>query len=113
MATAFAEEAVYVHEVANLNGADIARATGVAGSTARAWLARTRSPGRARAAERLVELSAIVERLARVMDPGYIAVWLRKPIRALDDRKPLDVIRDGDFREVSKLVAAMESPTAA
>jgi len=113
MASAFAQEAVYVHETANLNGIDIARATGVADSTARAWLAGTRSPSRTRAAERLVELSAIVERLVRVMDPDYIAVWLRKPIRALDDRKPLDVIRDGDFREVSKLVAAMESPTAA
>lgn len=112
MATAFAEEAVYVHEVADLNGADIARATGVAGSTARAWLARTRSPGRARAAERLVELSAIVERLARVMDPGYIAVWLRKPNPSLDDEKPLDVIRKGGYRRVSRTVAALESPPA-
>ena len=112
MASAFAKEAVYVHEAAKLNGIDIARATGVADSTARAWLAGTRSPSRSHAAERLVELSAIVERLVRLMEPEYIAVWLRKPIRALDDRKPLDVIRDGDYREVSKLVAALESPTA-
>jgi len=113
MTSAFAQEAVYVHEAAKLNGIDIARATGVADSTARAWLAGTRSPSRSHAAERLIELSAIVERLVRLMDPDYIAVWLRKPIPALDDRKPLDVIREGDYREVSKLVAALESPTAA
>jgi uncharacterized protein (DUF2384 family) len=112
MVSAFAEEAVYVHEVANLNGADIARATGVAGSTARAWLAKTRSPGRARAAERLVELSAIVERLVRIMDPEYIPVWLRKPNPALDDDKPLDVIREGGYRRVARIVAALESPPA-
>jgi uncharacterized protein (DUF2384 family) len=112
MSTVFAEEAVYVHEVAHLNGADIARATGVASSTARAWLARTRSPGRTNAAERLVELSAIVERLVRVIDPEYIPVWMRKPNPALGDRKPLDVIREGGYLEVSRVVAALESPTA-
>jgi hypothetical protein len=112
MSSAFAQEAVFVHEAARLNGADIARATGVASSTARAWLAGTRSPGRARAAERLVELSALVERLIRVMDPDYVPVWMRKPNPALDDRKPLDVIRDGGYREVSRVVAALESPPA-
>jgi len=48
----------------------------------------------------------------RVMDPSYISIWMRKPIPALDDRKPLDVIRDGDYREVSRIVAALESPPA-
>jgi uncharacterized protein (DUF2384 family) len=112
MSSAFAQEAVFVHEVAHLNGADIARATGVASSTARAWLAGTRSPGRARAAERLIELSALVERLVKVMDPEYVSVWLRKPNPSLDDRKPLDVIRDGGYRDVSRLVAALESVPA-
>ena len=74
--------------------ADIARATGVARSTARAWLAHTRSPTGERA-ERLIELSALVERLARVMEPSYIAVWLRKPVPALGEHKPIDVIAGG------------------
>src|SRR5215207_4354270 len=59
-------EAVYLHEIAQLSDADIARATGVARSTARAWLAHTRSPTGDRG-ERLIELSAMVERLARLM----------------------------------------------
>lgn len=63
---------MYLHEIVKLTDADIARATGVARSTARAWLAHTRSPTGERA-ERLIELSALVERLARVMEPSYIA----------------------------------------
>ena len=100
-------EAVYLHEIAQLTDADIARATGVARSTARAWLARTRSPTGERA-ERLIELSALVERLARVMEPSYIAVWLRKPLPALGERKPIDVIAGGDYMRVAELVSTLE-----
>jgi hypothetical protein len=66
--------------------------TGAARSTARAWLAGSRTPTGSRA-ERLVELSALVERLMGVMDPSHIAVWLRKPVPALGGDKPLDVNR--------------------
>jgi len=46
------------------------------------------------------------------MDPSYISVWLRKPVPALDDDKPLEVIARGDYRRVAKLVSALEeSPT--
>ena len=100
-------EAVYLHEIARLGDADIARATGVARSTARAWLAHTRSPTGVRA-ERLIELSALVERLARVMEPSYIAVWLRKPVPALQERKPIDLIAAGQYMRVAELVSALE-----
>jgi uncharacterized protein (DUF2384 family) len=100
-------EAVYLHEIAQLTDSDIARATGVARSTARAWLARTRSPTGQRA-ERLIELSSLVERLARVMEPSYISVWLRKPLPALEEHKPIDVIAAGDYMRVAELVSALE-----
>ena len=75
------------------------------------WTAGTRAPTGERA-ERLVELSALIERLDRVIDPSYIAVWLRKPVPALEDDKPLDVIGRGDYRRVAALVSALEeSPT--
>ena len=82
-------------------------ATGAAASTARAWLAGTRGPSGERA-ERLIELSALVERLVPVMDPSYIAVWLRKPVPALGDDKPLDVIARGEYRRVARLISALE-----
>lgn len=107
----FTREAEFVNEMGHLSDGDIARATGAAPSTARAWLAGTRTPTGERA-ERLIELSALVERLTRVMDPSYIAVWLRKPVPALDDDKPLDVIGRGDYRRVARIVSALEeSPT--
>jgi hypothetical protein len=111
MATAFASEAAYIAEKGNLSVPDISRATGAHETTVRAWLRDARSPSGAHA-ERLAELSAIVERLAFVMDPAYIPVWMRKPIVLLDDDKPLDVIAEGDYRRVSRVVAGLESPGA-
>lgn len=111
MSTAFASEAVHVAETGRLSTADISRATGAHETTVRAWLRASRSPSGVKA-ERLAELSSIVERLARVMDPAYIPVWMRKPIALLDDDKPLDVIAGGDYRRVSRVVAGLESPGA-
>ena len=110
MATAihpYTREANRVHEIAGLTDVDIARATGSAPSSARAWLAGTRNPTGERA-ERLIELSALVERLGRVMDSSYIPVWLRRPIEALDDRKPLDLLARGHYRRVARVVSSLE-----
>jgi hypothetical protein len=45
------------------------------------------------------------------MDPEYIPVWLRKPLVALGDDKPLDVLARGDYRRLSRLISELESPT--
>ena len=103
----YAREARRVHDIAGLTGADIARATGATPSTARAWLAGTRNPTGVRA-DRLIELSALVERLQRVMDSSYISVWLRRPIEALNDREPLDLLAHGEFRRVTCVVSSLE-----
>src|SRR3954469_12882493 len=95
----------------NLTAPDISRATGAHETTVRAWLRDDRSPSGTHA-ERLVELSAIVERLSRVMDATYIPGWMGKPIPLLDDNKPLDVIAVGDYRRVSRIVAGLEAPGA-
>ena len=112
MATAFASEAIHVQATGHLSAADIARATGANETTVRAWLRGARSPSGPRA-ERLAELSSIVERLARVMRPEYVPVWLRKPVPLLDDDKPLDVIAAGEYRRVSRVLAGLESPGVA
>ncbi len=110
MDTAFAREVAYVREVGHLSDKDIARATGAGVSTVGAWMRRARTPSGVRA-ERLAELSAMVDRLARVMDPDYIPVWMRKPVAALGDDKPLDVLARGDYRRLSRLISELESPT--
>ena len=111
MATAFASEAAHIHKIGHLTVPDIARATGANETTVRAWLRDDRSPSGAYA-ERLAELSSIVERLVRVMQPTYVPVWMRKPVPLLDDDKPLDVIAAGDYRRVSRVLAGIEASGA-
>ena len=112
MANAFAMEAARVQETGHLSVADLARATSTNETTVRAWLRGSRSPSGVRA-DRLAELSSIVERLVRVMEPSYVPVWLRKPSPLLDDDKPLDVIAAGDYRRVGRVIAVLETPGAA
>jgi hypothetical protein len=77
----------------------------------RQWLARRSAPSGVRA-ERLAELSSLVERLARVIRPTYIPVWLSKPIPALDDDKPIDRIAQGDYRSLARLISGLEDSGA-
>src|SRR5207247_7360192 len=107
MTTAFAEEAIRIRELGHLTDRDIARATGAGVSTVGAWLRRTRSP-RGERAERVAELSAIVARLAPVIEPDYIPVWLHKPVPALGDEKPIDLLARGEWRPVVRVISGLE-----
>lgn len=105
--TSLAEEISRVASLGNLTAAHLAAATGGDPSSARRWIQGVRTPA-GQHATRALELTSLVERLAQIMDPAYIPTWLIKPIARLDDRRPVDAIRDGDYREVSRLVAALE-----
>ncbi|MGH9065997.1 MAG: helix-turn-helix domain-containing protein [Acidimicrobiales bacterium] len=112
MVTAFADEAVRIHRTAHLSDALIAEAVGAKPSTVRDWLKGRSSPTGTRA-RRLAELAEITDRLARVVDARYIPVWLVKPVEALDDRAPVEMIAGGQGRQVALLVSSLESPGAA
>jgi hypothetical protein len=60
----------------------------------------------------VIELAEMVERLERLIERDYIAVWLRKPVPLLDDDKPLDVIGRGEYRRVATVISGLESPGA-
>lgn len=111
MATAarasLAQETRRIAELGHLTAAQLATATGGDLSSARRWLRGTQAPTGVHA-ERALELAALVERLAQVMEPSYITVWLSKPVALLNDRRPIDVIRVGQFRKVSRLVSSLE-----
>ncbi len=111
MSTAFADEAVRIHSEGHLSHEVIAEAVGAAPSTVRDWLSGRSSPTGDRA-RRVADLGAIVDRLARVVDARYIPLWLLKPIEALDDERPVEVIARGDARRVAKLISGLESPGA-
>lgn len=109
--TAFSKEAIRLHNETHLTDAQIAGAVGAARSTVRDWLSERTSPSGSRA-QRVAELSEIVDRLKRIIDPEYIPVWLVKPIAALDDFTPSQLIARGDARRVAQLVSSLEYPGA-
>jgi uncharacterized protein (DUF2384 family) len=111
MATAFAQEAIRIHELAHLSDSEIAHAVGAAPSTVRDWFRGRTSPTGKRK-ERVAELAEIVDRLTRVMDPEYIPVWMAKPVEALGDQKPIQLIRQGKATRVARAISALESPGA-
>ncbi len=95
--------------MARLSDRAIAAATGAKPSTVRGWLSGRSEPTGARA-ERLIELAEMVKRLAVVLRPESISVWLQRPILALDDEKPIELIARGEYRRVAKLIAEIEYP---
>jgi hypothetical protein len=109
--TAFAEEVNRVRELGVATG-DIAVATGSAPATVNAWARATRQPSGAKR-ERLLELVALVDRLERVMAAAYVPLWLLKPVTALGDRPPLELLSKGRYRDVSRVVAELENDSFA
>ena len=105
--TAFADE---VRRVRNLGVAtgDIATATGSQPATVNAWARATRQPSGEKR-ERLLELVALVDRLERLMAASYVPLWLLKPVPALGDRRPLELLSKGRYRDVSRIVAELEN----
>jgi transcriptional regulator with XRE-family HTH domain len=111
MASAGAEEAIQIQKTGHLSDRDIARATGAAPGTAREWLAGPQRPS-GEDAERLAELSSLVERLARVIRHTYIPEWLNRSMDLLDDDKPIERIAAGDCHSVARLISGLEDPGA-
>jgi uncharacterized protein (DUF2384 family) len=87
----------------------VAAATGAKPGTGRGWLSGRSEPSGA-SAERLIELAEMIKRLALVLRPESIPVWLQRPILALDDEKPIELIARGEYRRVAKLIAEIEYP---
>jgi uncharacterized protein (DUF2384 family) len=102
-------EAQRIRDVAHLSDALIATATGARPSTVRDWFAGRSSPTGKRA-ERLIELSEMTDRLARVMKAEYIPVWLQRPVPVLHDEKPIELLARGDYRPVADVIADLEYP---
>ena len=105
--TAFANEVKRVRDLGLATG-DIAVATGSQPATVNAWARATRNPSGAKR-ERLMELVSIVDRLERVMAAAYVPLWLLKPVPALGDRRPLELLSKGRYRDVSRVVAELEN----
>ncbi len=52
----------------------------------------------------------MVRRLGRVLRAESIAVWLQRPVLALDDAKPIELIARGEYQRVARLISEIEYP---
>jgi transcriptional regulator with XRE-family HTH domain len=112
MPLSLATEAQRLRDGAHLSDELIAAATGARPSTVREWF-NGRSNPTGRRAQRLIELTEMADRMMRVMQPEYIPIWLSRPVEALDDAKPVDLLARGDYRAVAQVIAELEYPGAA
>jgi len=55
----------------------------------------------------------MVRRLGRVLRSESIVPWLQRPVLALDDEKPIELIARGEYRRVAKLISEIEYPGVA
>ena len=90
-----------------VDNADIARILGTTPRSVARWRHGGTDPSRHDWLDRLLELRAITDLAVRVMRASSAALWLRGPVPALDYGKPLDLIRDGEFRRVAAALAAL------
>jgi len=89
-----------------LNQADIARVIHANPRTVARWLQHETEPRRD-ARERVLELIAVLERLSGVLQPGAAHDWLFTPNPALEHHKPVDLLRDREYRRVLGAIDAL------
>jgi uncharacterized protein (DUF2384 family) len=89
-----------------LDQADLARMLDANPRTVSRWLSRQTAP-RHDVRERLLELIVVLEQLSGVLRPEPAHDWLLTPNPSLDYHKPVDLLREGEFRRVLGAIDAM------
>jgi uncharacterized protein (DUF2384 family) len=99
---------VDVVRTASLTTAEVADITGVRSRQVQHWLAGSHRP-QGDSKERLLELHYIIEQILDVYTPEGADIWLHGRNRRLDGRRPVDLLRDGDFEAVLYEVEQLKS----
>lgn len=82
-----------------VDAADVARVLGSSLRSVQRWNSGKVMP-RKDTEERALELASVLDLAAQVMPEEGARLWLRKPNADLAWRKPLDVVKEGGYREV-------------
>lgn len=93
-------------ERVDLDRVDVARVLDTNPRTVSRWLQRQAVP-RPDARERLLELIAVLEHLSGVLRAEYAHDWLLSPNPMLDHEKPVDLLREGEYRRVLGAIDAL------
>ena len=89
-----------------LDQADIARVLDANPRTVARWMQGDTEP-RPDARERLLELIAVLERLSGVLKPAAAHDWLFTPNPLLEHHKPVDLLREREYRQVLGAIDAL------
>lgn len=110
---ALAESGLYARLVddlreAVLTNAELAEVTGVKTRQVQHWASGAHRP-QGEAKDRLLELHYIVERLREIYTPEGTDIWVHGRNRGLEGRKPIDLLRAGEFERVLAAVERLAS----
>lgn len=84
---------------ASITSSDLAAIAGVNERQVHNWAAGANKPsGRTR--DRLLETHYIVGLLSEIYTPEGVEVWLHGRNRTLEGERPIDLLREGDFKAV-------------
>lgn len=89
-----------------LDPGDLARVLETNPRTVSRWLSQETAP-RAETRERLLELIAVLERLSLTLKPEAAHDWLFMPNPLFEHHKPVELLRNGEFRRVLGAIDAM------
>ncbi len=93
-------------EEADIDTTGVARILSKDTKTVRRWLNSQTAP-RWEVRETVLALNVVLERLAEVVEPGTAEEWLFTPVPALENRRPVDLIRQGQYQQVLDLIDAI------
>lgn len=88
--------------------AQVAEALGVDRAQVKRWREGRTQPGPENA-DRIVGLDTVVELLSGHLEPGSIPKWLKGFNAHLGDRRPLDLLREGNLSDVVAAIEALKS----
>jgi hypothetical protein len=103
----FVEAVRYLRRHTKLTEVDLADGTGASTRTVRRWLATHSATRReSRYARQIDDLRMIVGELEESLTPKGIRQWLRARNRYLDGERPIDLIREREFKRVQEAALA-------
>ena len=89
-----------------MSEAQIARATQAEPETIQAWLRRREAPAGLEA-QRLIELVAFVEEMARNIRAAALVEWLDRDVDTLQGANPLDELAEGGYERLIQLALGL------
>lgn len=92
--------------IATLGRYDVTAVTDVSERTVTRWATGETRPSPHKV-ERLLELHYIAELASEVFTPEGVGIWLHSPQRWLEGAKPIDRIRDGEYKQLADALEAM------